>query len=184
MSYLARLEEVLKTHPDREAVFKTRGTFKLGTLFLERFDIIKDKDEGVKPLYTLRDTETTDCIPLRKLYLEIADPTEYEFANKCFHSYKHFKFLMELSYFKKFIDDCRDELELKLRSEAVLKIRDEALKGAGSSAITASKFLIERNWIGNKKEKEALIRRSKQDKEINSLVEDDLRLLETKVETA
>lgn len=187
--WLEKLKALIKEKGGKDKVFKADYLNKnrLGILFKEQWQARYSDSQihiNIPPIYTLeKDSEYKGCLPLKKLYLEIADPTEYEFANICFYDYDHFKSLMRTAYFKKFIDDCRDELELKLRSDAVMKIKDEALNGKGATAITASKFLIERGWIGSKKEKEAILRRKKHDLEINETIESDLKLIEAKVTT-
>lgn len=182
--YIEKLNKLIESRGGREAVFAYetpkpfQDRFKHGILFYEQH--ILNNPLSDETIYTLIE-ERKGYLPLKALYLEVADPTEYKFAKTCFCSYEHYCKLMEHAYFKRFINKCRDELELKLRSEAVNKIKDEALEGSGSSAIIASKYIIERGWIGNKKDREVLKRRFQQDKEINATIENDLKLLEVKV---
>lgn len=158
----------------REKKIAFHGKYLLSHLIYERCATTNTTFE--QAIYTF-EMEREGYISLKGLYLEVADPTEYEFAQTCFYNYEHFQQLMELKYFRDFIDDCRNELELKLRSQAVLKIKHEAEKGNGAGAITASKYIIERGWIQNKKDRHVLKRRFEQDKKIDAIVSKDLELI-------
>lgn len=173
------LNKLVKERGGKDKVFLLseskpfQDKYRKGILFYEQHALNNDID--IETIYSLDDKE--GYISLKDLYLEIADPTEYRFANTCFFNYEHFCKLMEHAYFKKFINRCRDELELKLRSDAVNNIKEEALTGKGATMITAAKYVIERGWIGNKKDREVLKRRISQDKEINETISKDLELL-------
>lgn len=185
--YLAQLEKLIEERGGRDKVFKFdeqpdfRTIYKHGILFREQHALNPNKKDYSQTIYSFDEKE--GYIPLKELYLEISDPTEYKFAAMAFFNYKHYCQLMEYEFFKKFIDKCRDELELKLRCEAVNKIKDEALKGSGASSITAAKYVIERGWIENKKDRHALKRRRTQDQKINDVIEKDLELLKPRVYT-
>jgi len=79
---------------------------------------------------------------LKRLYLEIADPTEYEFASQCLLGWRHWKRLCENKLIRKHIEEWREELELKLRSQGV----KEAIKAAEAGGFQAAKWMADRGW--------------------------------------
>jgi len=79
---------------------------------------------------------------LKRLYLEIADPTEYDFANMCLLNWKHWQRLCENKLIRKYIDDWREELEVKLRSRGV----KAAMYEANSGNFQAAKWVADRGW--------------------------------------
>ncbi len=96
-------------------------------------------------LYTLRDDETRGYPSLRRLYLEVSDPTEYQFALQYFENYQHWESLTEASWFKPYVSAWRKELDLKLRAEELLRIRGIA-SGNGKDSLQASKYLLDRGY--------------------------------------
>lgn len=97
-------------------------------------------------VYTLKDVDyeyNGKMYPsIKKLYLETADPTEYEFATKYLLGIKHWYRIYENKLMQGHIDEWRFELELKLRSQGVKTLISAANKGSQS----ASKWLADRGW--------------------------------------
>lgn len=97
-------------------------------------------------MYTLKDYDHTykgRLIPsIKKLYLELADPTEYVFANKYLAGWKHWMKINENNMFTKHIQEWRDELEYKLRAASVA----EMVKLSKEGNYQASKWLADRGW--------------------------------------
>lgn len=100
-------------------------------------------------LYTLKeqDHEVDGVIypSLRRLYLEANDPTEYSFAITHLDGIDHWNELLACKWFKPYIEKWRRELELKIKSEALLRLRDMAAKG-GRESFQINKFLVEKGW--------------------------------------
>jgi hypothetical protein len=82
---------------------------------------------------------------LKRLYLEMEDPTEYDFATKYLLGFKHWKRLYENRLIGRHIDEWREELEMKLRSKAVKHM----LASAAEGNYQAAKWFADRGW-GNK----------------------------------
>jgi len=59
---------------------------------------------------------------LKKLYIKMADPIEYNFATTHLGSWEQWQRISNNKILKKYIDPWRKELELKLRSEAVAEV--------------------------------------------------------------
>lgn len=97
-------------------------------------------------LYTLKEQDfeyNGKVLPsIKRLYLEIADPTEYEFAQTCFLGWSHWQRLCENKAVRKHIDEWRVELEVKLRSRGV----KTAMLAAYGGNFQASKWLADRGW--------------------------------------
>lgn len=97
-------------------------------------------------VYTLKDEdhfyEGRLYPSLKRLYLEMADLTEYEFANTYLLNWRHWKRLCENKLIRKYIDEWREELELKMRSKGV----KEAIKAAEQGGFQAAKWLADRGW--------------------------------------
>lgn len=95
-------------------------------------------------LYSLKDEDHKGYPSLSRLYLEMMDPTEYNFAIQYFESWDHWEALCQCAWFKPYIAKWRRELEVKIKSVALAQIKKEA--AGGKSAFTAAKYLLERGW--------------------------------------
>ena len=81
---------------------------------------------------------------LRSYYLDIADPTEYQFAKECTLGWDHWKRLTENKMIRSEVDKWREELEVALRSEGVLSIVT-----ASEENFQAAKWLADKGWSKN-----------------------------------
>ena len=97
-------------------------------------------------IYTLKDEDFThkgkNYPSIKKLYLEIGDPTEYEFAEQCFINWAHWQRICENKAVLAYIQGWRDELEVKIRSVAV----KQAMAHAASGSYPAAKWISDRGW--------------------------------------
>lgn len=79
---------------------------------------------------------------LKKWYLDIGDPTEYEFAKKCLLGWRHWKRICENALFKnQYLEEWRDELEVLLRSEGILSVMSQS-----EDNFQAAKWLADKGW--------------------------------------
>lgn len=104
---------------------------------------------------------------LKRLFLLEEDPTEYSFAEKHLLGWQHWKRLCENKAIAKHIEEWREELELKIRSQAVRDM--QSLCASESGNYSAAKFLADRGW-----EKRAAGRPSKAEKERHLRVEEKI----------
>lgn len=115
------------------------GKFRTQSLFLEL-------GYGADALFTLKDQdhehEGKTYPSLKRLYLEFEDPTEYEFANTVLLGWRHWQRMCENKVIRKHIDEWREELEVKLRSQAIRDAIQEAKKGH----FQAAKWVADRGW--------------------------------------
>ena len=117
------------------------NNYRVADLF---YEVSRNKDLAV---YTLSDSPRRGLVCIRDVYLEIADTTEYLFAKECFLSWKHWKAVANSSALSSYVEEWREELAVKVRSEGAKSMIDAA---AGGNA-TAAKWMVEEGWTkGNK----------------------------------
>lgn len=102
---------------------------------------------------------------LKKLYLKEEDPTEYAFAEKHLLGWQHWRRLCENKVIAKHIEEWREELELKIRSQAIRDMQNLCASENGN--FSAAKFLADRGW-----EKRSAGRPSKAEKERHLRIEE------------
>ncbi len=115
----------------------SKGRWRTQSLFLEA---AYDSDAAI---YTMKETDHPSGLPsFRRLYLEIADPTEYRQASELVGGWAHWQALNQSRWFDEFITPIREELEIKLRSEALLAAY--MIIGSGKQGeLQAAKFFAE-----------------------------------------
>ena len=104
---------------------------------------------------------------LKRLFLLEEDPTEYAFAEKYLLGWQHWKRLCENKAIAKHIEEWREELELKIRSQAVRDMMNMCASESGN--YSAAKFLADRGW-----EKRAAGRPSKAEKDKHLRIEEKI----------
>jgi len=82
---------------------------------------------------------------IKKLYMAEEDPTEYEFATKHFLGWKHWKRLNDNKTLSPYFEEWREELEVKVRSQAIRDIMGMCAESAQGS-FAAAKWLADRGW--------------------------------------
>lgn len=80
---------------------------------------------------------------LKRLYLEHEDPTEYSFACKYLMGWQQWKKIFGNKAMSKHIEEWREELELKIRSQAVKDVIDMS---AESGSFQAAKWLADKGY--------------------------------------
>jgi len=122
--------------------FKTpQGVFILGGLFFEQSPTDKSN-----VIYTLKDNDHLGYPSLRRLYLEMGDPTEYFFALKHMDGWAHWERLCECEWFSQYLNRWRRELELCIRAKALIRIMALSENPNSKEAFGANKFLLAANW--------------------------------------
>lgn len=141
-----------------------KGSFLTQGLFLE---LEYNEDHAI---YTLKeedwDYKGKTYQSIRRLYLSFEDVTEYEFANKYFGGWNHWKRLQGNKRILREIEEWREELEIKIRSQAIRSIVDQTASDSQGS-FQAAKWLADRGW-----DKAKVGRPSKQDKEKEDKIAD------------
>lgn len=129
------------------------------SLFLEMLSSSNNNSETDTALYTLKPYDYKGLPSLKRLYLEMEDETEYNFAYKYFESYDHWMKIQELSWMKDLIAEWRHELQIKIKAGALTRIKVDA-KSNSKSAFQANRYLLEKGWV-DKEEKRRVGRPSK-----------------------
>jgi len=125
---------------DKKKFLDNEGRPRTQSLFLE----LGYNDDVA--LYTFKENDYIykgkKFLAIKRLYLELADVTEYEFANTYFLSWPHWNRLCENKNIRAHIDQWREELELKMKTIAVKEIMSSAKNGS----FQASRWLASRGW--------------------------------------
>lgn len=129
--------------PSREIEFRAEGSNNWLTkaIFLEQS--YSDKS-NVK--YTLKNYDHSGYPSLYKLYMDEADPTEVVFAQKYLGGWAHWKELQECTWFKPIVAQWREELELRMKAQALSTIKRFAVDSESKSCYDANKFLLSGGW--------------------------------------
>lgn len=121
---------------------------KMGRWLTESLFVETGRQDHLSPppfcLLPSNETDTRPC--LKRLYMELADPTEYRIATEVLGGWPHWQRLQKAGWFKPYIRDWRIELETKLISEGVQAQRKMAAKGNANAA----KWLAEKGWSKRK----------------------------------
>lgn len=103
--------------------------------------------EYKKPVFTLNDPRP-GYICAKDTFLELKDLTGRKWAEKYLKDYRHFKHLIECTWFKNAYDEWCEELRDILKMEALERIREIAL-GETSQALSAAKYLANKEYDGS-----------------------------------
>ncbi len=85
-----------------------------------------------------------DLPSFKVLYLELEDLTEWEVATQLLGGWPHLQTLLATDWFKAFITPIREELEIKMRSKALLSL----YKAASKNNVPAAKYITEGRYKG------------------------------------
>jgi len=125
----------------------SRGAYLTTSLFI---DHAYDYDLA---LYTWKDydfsSDQGSYPSLKRLYLDMADVTEYEFACTYLDGWQHWKALLDSPQCRKHIDMWREELELKLRAQGLRQMIDMA-QNEDKPSFQAAKYLADKEWTGKR----------------------------------
>ena len=103
------------------------------------------------PVFTLGDedkvVDDVTLVSLKKIYLEMEDIHEYEFATKYLAGWKHWQAICNSNRLRLHVDEWRSELELKMRSKAMKQMKALALDGDK----IAVKYIADKGWAGTKR---------------------------------
>ena len=122
----------------------TKGQWRTRSLFKETIDPTSIAS-GWTPEFTLKEQDDDGLPSMRRLYMDIGDPTEYQFAMDVLGSWEHWCKMCESKWFSEHVEKWRAELETKLRSDAVMDLVEIAKAGTGQST-QAAKWLAEGRW--------------------------------------
>ena len=100
-----------------------------------------------RAIYTLKDEDHeykgNTYISLKKLFIAMEDPIEYEFATTYLLGWQHWQRLNANKALSKHFEEWREELELSLRSQGARAIIDQS---ADDKGFQAAKWLTDKGW--------------------------------------
>ena len=77
--------------------------------------------------------------------MELDDPTEWEVGQQLVDGWEHWEMLCACSWFKPYVERWRRELELRMKSKALARVKAEARTNSKESFM-ANRYLIEKGW--------------------------------------
>jgi hypothetical protein len=120
-----------------------QGNYLTQSLFLE---IGYSKDA----IYTLQGEDRSykgkKYKSIKKIYLSMEDPIEYDFATKNFYDWEQWQRIQGNKLILPYIEEWRNELDLKLRSRAFKQILDTTQSEQG---MVAKKWIADKGWLKN-----------------------------------
>lgn len=111
-------------------------------VILQLFKEFARPDVKFKPVYTLK-----EC---KQVYLECRDPSEYSVAQALLGDWEHWQEVRNHVLIKPHVDKWADELDVKLRSEAIMQLKIHAKSQGG---IAAAKWLAEKGYTSDANKK-------------------------------
>jgi len=131
----------MEFRPDKSKLVDTKGRPLTQSLFLE---IAYNPEVAVYSTKEYDFEYEGKIFPsLKRLYLQMEDVIEYDFATTYLSSWKHWQRICNNKLFSEMIGEWREELELKLRSQAVKDIIDMT---ADEKSFQAAKWLADKGW--------------------------------------
>mgnify|MGYP000403893104 CR=1 FL=1 len=156
----------------------TNGKWLTKALFFEQSLVGETRHYAI---YTLKDDDhIVDGVvykSLKKLFLECEDPTEYEFATTYLGGWKHWVNMQGVNDLKPFIEEWREEYNVKLRSIGVQKIVEMAKSEGGYQA---AKWLADKQWIDHPRgrpSKQEILKNTKEKTKIKKRLSGDVAKL-------
>ena len=157
------------------------GLYYTKALFLEQAHTNQDRD---LILYTLHDEDYKGYPSFYRLYMEVSDPTEYQFATQYLDGWGHWEDLCLCPWFKTYIERWRRELEVRIRSQALSRISSAASSSDNKSRIPANKYLLSGEWLpkgrAGRPTKEMVQKETKRLAEVSRQIDEDLLRVEAK----
>jgi|TARA_R110002051_G_scaffold18015_3_gene51995 hypothetical protein len=102
----------------------------------------------IDPMFSLLDQDPSNPKQLpsfKEMFLNTRDITGYILAKEVLGSYDHLKKLLRSDWFSKYWEQWVEEMEVKLKAEALVKISELAQSDKASS-FQAAKFLSDKGW--------------------------------------
>lgn len=164
------------------------GAFQTKGLFFET--TIPEEREIFNTKWTLKEEDhehNGKLYPsMKRIYIEMEDVTEYEFAMATLGSYKHWERVLESPIIRPHVDQWRKELNLKLKARAMKSIiksatEDEKLSFQAMKYLADNEYLDKKNKRG-RPSKDEVKAELKREVEINKSFRDDAERIGLKIQ--
>lgn len=134
-------------------------------------------------VYSLKDRDHLGYPSLYRLFMEMEDLTEFNFAKKYLDGWEHWDILCSSNWFKPYVERWREELKLQVKAKALAELRSVASDPENKNHYQANKFLIEGGWEATKKPANRRVGRPNKEKEnvdneLRKRVEEDFKRME------
>ena len=169
----------------RDVMLDSMLRYRKNTLFLEcRYS----EKEGSEAIFTLKDEDILykgrTLYSLKKIYLSYdhIPKYEYDFAMDVFGSWEHWVILSTEAQVKEHIQAWQEELEIRLKSEAMRNLL-KVSRSEGNSATQANKFIVDKGWDvkAGRPTKEEKQRQIRQDSKVRENIAEDMKRLNLSV---
>lgn len=117
-------------------------------LFRERWVDTPIEDRVIDCQFSLYN-DYPHLINCKSTFIELNDPTGYSWAMKYLGSWEHWERLLRAPWFQEAVETWVRELKIKLKQEAIQKVRKIA-QGSSPQSLPASKYLAGADWEGPK----------------------------------
>jgi hypothetical protein len=107
---------------------------------------------------------------LYKLYMEMEDVTEWEFAMAYIGSWETWQNIVNAKWFQPIITRWRKELELKLKARHLKQIKELA-EGTGKDKLTANKYLLDKGYTFEDQPKRGRPSKTEIQEKVNQIAE-------------
>lgn len=114
-------------------------------LFWERVIATPIDSRTIEPVFTLYE-DKPGLINARKTFVELGDPTGYQWAVLYLGDWSHWEELWKASWFREAVEVWRNELRMKQQAEAIKTISKIAANPEDKQSLSAAKYLAEQAW--------------------------------------
>lgn len=116
------------------------GMWLTGALFKERMVTTPADRMVYQPVFSF-EGDWPGLINCRKTFVELMDPTGYQWAVIYLDSWQHFEVLVKTSWFPKELEKWVNEINVKLEAETIRTARSIAADESDRNRLTAARFL-------------------------------------------
>ncbi len=137
-------------------------------------------------MYTCMPVDCHGLPSIQRLYIEMMDVAEFQFAEKYFEGWKHWCLIRDAKWFKSTYKEMRDALEAKMQSLAhqeMLELVYSGKAGHQTLAYLGNKGYLEKEKVGRPNKKavekaadEEIKRKAKEQQELDKLIAHDPKL--------
>ena len=129
-----------------EEINKFKGN---GTKWLTEGLFLETSVSGEFALYTLQPWDKKQdgkhYLSIHKAFVEMCDPSEWQFANKYFDGYQHWLRVKEQKFFVPVYQAMLEEMQAKIQYTAIAKMLDAVYEGEASQATLA--YLANKGYL-------------------------------------
>ncbi len=138
---IKKLREKVGYTFDKDLMKDEQGRYWTQGLFKE----MSYGKEGRNCIMTLKSEDYSGLISFKRVFVGLGDPSGYIAAMVLLGSWDHWLKLCDSDWFSQELKQAMEELEIKLRAEALIEIKDIS-QGESGSALAAAKYIASGSW--------------------------------------